>query len=135
MAKAEEYLNGWKRAKADLINYKKDELKRFEEFGKFANEALIREMVVVLDNFSLAVGASAKDKGVQMIKSQLENVLKNQGLEKLVVSVGQEFDPALHEAVEMVESNKQSGTIVEEIEAGYTLNGKLIKPAKVKVTK
>lgn len=137
---AEEYLDGWKRAKAELINYKKDEVKRFEQLAKFANETLIREMINVLDSFDLAVvalerGGQSVEKGVYLIRAQMEDVLKNHGLERVVVSVGAPFDPALQEAVAVVESDKPSGTVVEEIERGYMMRGKLIRPARVKVAR
>src|SRR3989344_6824683 len=58
----DEYLDGWKRAKADLSNYKKDEMKRFETVAKFANEAIIRELIAVLDSFDLALVALGNDE-------------------------------------------------------------------------
>ena len=133
----DEYLDGWQRARADLANYKKDEAKRFDEVMKFANGAIIRELVTVLDNFDLAIASLEKqgviDKGIHLIKSQLEDILKQYGLEKLTVEVGQPFDPALHEAIASVASDASTGTILEEIERGYYLQGKLIRPARVRV--
>jgi molecular chaperone GrpE len=165
----DEYLDGWKRAKADLINYKKDEAKRFEAVVKFANEAIIRDLINVLDSFDLALIAltnaditqtnaeinksqtNADDtqtnteespresaswqKGLYLIRQQLEDILRQNGLERIIVSVGQPFDPALQEAIATVESDKPGGTVVEEVEKGYLLNGKLIRPARVKVAK
>lgn len=135
----DEYLDGWQRARAELINYKKDEAKRFEIFRNFANEMIIRDLITILDSFDLAIAALEKEgkaeKGMYLIKSQIEDALKNYGLEKLIVSVGQVFDPALHEAVATIESDKLSNTIIEEVERGYTLRGKLIRPARVKVAK
>lgn len=135
----DEYLDGWQRARAELINYKKDEAKRFETLRNFANEMIIRDLITILDSFDLAIAALEKDgkaeKGIYLIKSQIEDVLKNYGLEKLIVSVGQVFDPALHEAVATIESDKPSNTIIEEVERGYTLGGKLIRPARVKIVK
>lgn len=142
----DEYLDGWKRAKADLINYKKDEEKRFETIIKFANESLIRELINVLDSFNLALISiesqeqeeqddKKTQKGLYLIRQQLEDVLKHQGLERIIVSVGQQFNPNFQEAIVEVESSKLSGTIIEEIEKGYLLNGKLIRPARVKVAK
>ena len=137
----DEYLDGWKRAKADLINYKKDEAKRFEMMIKFANESLIKELVNVLDSFDLALISLGNDgdgkiqKGLYLIRHQLEDALKQQGLERIIVSVGQPFNPALQEAIASIESDKPSGMIIEEVERGYLLNGKLIRPARVKVAK
>jgi len=135
----DEYLDGWQRAKAEFINYKKDEIKRFETLAKFANESIIRDLINILDSFDLATPAlereSKVEKGVYLIRAQLEDALKNYGLEKVIVSVGNSFDPSMQEAVAVVESDKPSGTVVEEIERGYMLNGKLIRPARVKVAK
>lgn len=135
----EEYLNGWKRAKADFINYQKEEAKRFEEVINFGQWDLVKDLIAVLDSFDLAIAALEKegkvDKGVNMIRSQIEDVLKKRGLEKMVVSVGQAFDPALHESVGEAESNQPAGSIAEEVERGYILNGRVIRPARVKISK
>lgn len=135
----DEYLDGWQRARAELINHKKDEAKRFEEIAKFSNETLVRELVFVLDTFDLAIAALEKegkmDKGIYLIKAQLEDVLKNYGLSKVMIVPGQPFDPAICEAVAEVESDKPSQAVVELIDHGYYLNGKLIRPARVKVAK
>lgn len=135
----EEYLNGWKRAKADYINYQKEEAKRFEEVLKFSNWELVRDLITTLDSFDLAIAALEKEgkaeKGMYMIRNQLEDTLKKRGLEKIVISVGQPFDPSLQEAIGEVESDKPAGTIAEEIERGYLLNGRVIRPARVKLAK
>ncbi len=135
----DEYLDGWKRAKADLINHKKDEIKRFEAIMKMANESLIKELIGVLDSFDLALNNLEKEgkaeKGVYLIRTQLEDILRKSGLEKMAVVPGRPFDPSFCEAIAAVESDKPSGTIIEEIEKGYSLGGKLIRPARVKVAK
>ncbi len=137
----DEYLDGWKRAKADLINYKKDEAKRFDSVVKFANEAIIMDLINVLDSFDLALASldeqadSKTQKGLYLIRRQLEDIMRLSGLEGIIISTGQPFDPGLQEAVAEVESDKPSGTIIEEVERGYTLHGKLIRPARVKVAK
>ena len=135
----DEYLDGWKRAKADLINYKKDEAKRFETMIKFSNESLVRDLIIVLDSFDLALIVLEKDgkaeKGIYLIRAQIEDILRQNGLERVIISVGQQFDPSLQEAVAIVESDKPSGIIIEEVERGYMLHGKLVRPARVKVAK
>jgi len=135
----DEYLEGWKRAKADLINYKKDEAKRVDAVIKFANENIISDMIDVLDAFDLALGTLQDDskaqKGVYLIRTKLEDILKRYGLEKVAVAVGDQFDPSLHDAVASVESDKPSGTVTEEVECGYMLHGKLIRATRVKVAK
>ncbi len=135
----DEYLDGWQRARAELINYKKDEAKRFEIFKNFANEMIVRDLITILDSFDLAIAALEKDgkaeKGLYLIRSQIEDTLKNYGLERLIVSVGQVFDPSVHDAVSVIESGEPSGTVIEEVERGYLLSGKLVRPARVKVSK
>ncbi len=143
----DEYLDGWKRAKADLINYKKDEAKRFEMMMKFSQEAIIKDLIMVLDNFDLALAALEKEskaengsaeltiKGIYLIRTQLEDILKQNGLERVIISVGQPFDPFLQEAIASVDSDQPSGTVIEEVERGYLLHGKLARPARVKVAK
>jgi len=147
-AERDEYLNGWKRAKADLINYQKDEQKRFEEIVKFSVQDFIKDLVAVLDSFDLALATLEKSaaaekaengstqltmKGVYMIRAQIEDVMKKRGVERLPDTVGSQFDPALHEAVAQAESDKPEGTVIEEIERGYLLHGKVVRPARVKV--
>jgi len=160
----DEYLDGWKRAKAELINYKKDEAKRFEMVIKLANEDLIKELLSVLGSFDLAIIAleqsqtSADDtqanaekspresalsqresaswqKGMYLIRSQLKDILKSYGLEEIETSAGEKFDINIHEAVAEIESDQPSGIIIEEVEKGYLLNGRVIRPARVKVAK
>jgi molecular chaperone GrpE len=100
---------------------------------------MIKDLINVLDSFDLAIqalgGESKMEKGVYLIRAQLEDVLKKYGLERIMVSVGQKFDPALHEAIVSIESDKPSGTIVDEVERGYMLSGKLVRAARVKVAK
>ena len=136
-ARCEEYLNGWKRAAADLANYKKEELKRFEGFAQLTNAGLILNLLPVLDSFY-------KTSGEPQIKAQLETVLKKAGLEKIEVKIGDPFNPALHEAIEAIEvvdaapqltAVGQRSIVAEVVEMGYNLHGKLLRPAKVKVVK
>ena len=160
----DEYLDGWKRAKADFSNYKKDEFKRIESILKLSNEQLVRDLIVVLDSFDLAITAlqsqikaddmqidadknisdnqrldrrtsAPLERGMYLIRSQLEDVLKRYGLARIAVTEGDQFDPSTQEAVASVESDKPSGSVVEEVERGYTLGEKVIRAARVKVAK
>jgi molecular chaperone GrpE len=139
----EEYLNGWKRTRADFINYKKEEAERFKTFAKLSNEALVSELIAVLDSFNLGLtvlsaegsGNKSAEKGMRLIKSQLEDILKKYGLEKIVVKAGDVFNPSLHEALGETESQSPAGTIAEEVERGYTLAGKVIRPTRVNLAK
>jgi len=143
----EEYLKGWQRERANFINYKKEEKTRFKEVMSFSNERLIKSLITILDGFNLAIqsftqqGKSEEEnknylKGIYLIKSQLEDILKKEGLEMIEAEIGQPFDPAFHEAVTEVEDNKfDSHVIVDILEKGYILNGKIIRPCRVSVTK
>ena len=140
--KAEEYLNGWKRAQADLANFRTGESKRFEEFAKFAQEGVLRDFIAVLDSCELAVKAIPENdparKGLDMIRGQLEDTVRRHGLETIEVKRGDAFDPARHEAVAMEkppeDGSVPSNAIVEEVGKGYSLRGKIVRPARVKIT-
>ena len=133
----EEYLNGWQRAKADLINARKDDERRNQDFAKFANFMLISDVLPILDSFNLAL-ENEKDsqfsKGVFLIKMQLEDTLGKYGLSP-IKSVGEKTNLQLHEIVGEVESEKEEGIIIEELQKGYLLNGRVIRPARVKISR
>lgn len=143
--KAEEYLNGWKRERADFLNYKKDEMERIGQMIKYANEELILNLFPVLDNLCLAA-QHISDPGIGQIEKQLSDFLAKEGIEHIEV-LDKPFDPNTMEAIGEIEAEAEakdivgcptphkSGTVVEEVQRGYTMHGKLIRPAKVKVTK
>ncbi|MEK7664746.1 MAG: nucleotide exchange factor GrpE [Patescibacteria group bacterium] len=143
-AKRDEYLCGWKRERADFINYKKEEIKKIGQLIKYANEELILKILPILDNFYLAEKHVPEGKeftdGFLQIKKQFENFLAKEGIEPIEV-MGKKFDPNLMEAAEEASgatdsaNSAESGTVVEEIQRGYTLRGKLIRPARIKVAK
>lgn len=139
---SEEYLNGWKRAKADLINYKREESQRFADMAKYSRQNFIFQILPILDNLFLTAKEMPKElmenlhvKGLLQIKVQLEYFLKSNGVEA-IESLGQKFDPNFHEVVQMVDApDQESGTIIEETQKGYKIDGNLLRPAKVKVAK
>lgn len=128
------------RAAADFDNAKKRFAKERDEFFKYALEGLIYDLLPVLDNFERALAhgegnqqAKSLCDGFQLINKQLSSKLAECGLKRMDV-IGKQFDPHLHEAVEHVVSDKgKDGEIVEEVLAGYELNGKLLRHPKVKV--
>jgi len=138
----EEYLNGWKRAKADFINYKKEEFERSQELMRYAKESFLENILPMIDNMNLVARQMPKElqedahvKGLMMVKLQMEDFLKAQGVE-VVDSLGKNFDPSVHDVIQAVEApGSVPGTIVEEVEKGYMANGRLLRPAKVKVAK
>ncbi len=138
----DEYLAGWKRAKADLLNYKKDETDRTKKLLDMEKCRILAKIIPILDNFKRAEEEIKKGEsdngiteGITQIKRQLEDFLKKEGLEE-ISATGEEFDPNFHEAVEMVDGDKKdSGKVIEEIEKGYKLDEIIIRPSKVKVIK
>lgn len=135
----DEYLAGWQRAKADLINYKKEEFVHLQEVAKYGNVELIKDLITVLDNFDLGLRSLEKagpvEKGVYLIRTQIEDILKKRGLEKIELKPGDPFDPTVAEALSEVDADRPPGTIVEEIEPGYKLHDKVLRPARVIIAK
>jgi molecular chaperone GrpE len=135
----DEYLAGWQRAKADFINYKKEEFAHLEEVARYGSEDLIKGLIGVLDNFDLGLRALEKsgpvEKGVYLIRSQIEDILKKRGLVKINIKPGDPFDPGIAEAMAEVEADRPPGTVVEEIEPGYKLHDKILRAARVIIAK
>jgi molecular chaperone GrpE len=137
----EEYRQRLLRAQADFDNFRRRTQREKEELVKFASADLITRLLPVLDNFERAIGASKSSgdfeslaKGVDMIHRQLLQLLEQEGL-KPMETVGQPFNPELHEAVMRVESDEhEEGTVVEELQRGYILKDRVIRPAMVKVS-
>ncbi len=136
----DEYLAGWQRARADFLNYKKEEMERISALLAYSGEELILKILPILDNFELVEKKMPEDlkkdesvKGILQIKNQILDFLKNQGVEE-IKTVGEKFDPNLHEAVE-TQDGQESGIILEEVQKGYMINGRLLRAAKVKVAK
>lgn len=139
--KSEEYLTGWQRERADFANYKKDEAKLREDIKFYTKSKIVYEFLNIFDNFDLALKHLPPDlaennwaKGIMHIRQQFEMILKGEGAEE-IKSAGEKFDPALHEALEEIESEKESGIILEELQKGYKLDGRVIRPSKVKISK
>lgn len=138
----QEYLAGWQRARADFLNYQKQEIERVGELINATRAEMILEVLEIFDNLERATRQDVTDaqdnktvQGFLQIKKQFEDFLNGQGIEK-IKAVGEKFNPDLHEAVEQIESgDKESGTILEVAQKGYTINGQLLRPAKVKIVK
>ena len=133
-----EYLDGWQRAKADFINYKKDEGKRFDGFVSTALRDIMHDLIVVLDSFHLAKNYDMPkhaSEGFSMIQGQLEDALRKRGLSIIHVRSGDPFNPEIHESIGEVEIDLPEGSIAEEVQKGYTLHGVVIRPSRVKLAK
>lgn len=142
--KSEEYLNNWKRERADFINYKKDESERMVNLMKYGKEDIILEILPILDNIYLAEKSIPEHiqednwiKGFKMIQKQLEDFLKQKGIEE-IETIGKQFNPETMEAI--AASAESSGEpkeeiVTEELQKGYIMDGKVLRPAKVKINK
>jgi molecular chaperone GrpE len=139
LEKADRYLGNWQRAEADFANYKKRVEQERAEFAHFANASLISALLPVVDDFERALENAAADpeagtwvEGVQLIYRKLRSVLEDHGLTEIEAE-GSKFDPHLHEAVMCVEG--EEGIVCEELQKGYRLRDRLLRPAMVKVGK
>ncbi len=144
---AKENHDKYLRAYAEFENYKKRAVKDQNEFLKFANEKLIKELLPAIDNLERAVehakGNSQKEEeaikgliaGVELILKQFKDILVNFDVTELK-SIGEPFDPAKHEAVSHIETDEYADNIIiNEFQKGYLLNSRLLRPALVSVAK
>jgi molecular chaperone GrpE len=130
------------RSQAEIENIKKRHKKEKEDWLKYANESLIRELLPSLDNLEKALAHAnhkhpvhALREGVELTLKGLKDALTKSGLEE-VTARGEAFDPCFHEAVSQIEDDRvKPGTVVEELQKGYVLNKRLIRPAMVVVSK
>lgn len=139
ISKADDYLRRLARMQADFDNYRKRVVREKEDFHRNATEQLIMSLLPVLDNLERAQTVNNEDinkltAGVEMICRQLQDVLVKEGL-KTIPSVGEQFNPEIHEAVMRAEnSGYPENTVIEELRRGYTLNDKVIRASMVKVS-
>lgn len=134
-----EYIEKYQRLMADFANYKQREEKSKADFKKFVSSSLVEKLLPVLDNFDRALKDKDPEdpfvKGVIMTRDELIKILKNEGLEE-IASDGEKFDHNLHHAVMTEESETvEEDYIIETFQKGYTLNGRILRPAMVKVSK
>jgi molecular chaperone GrpE len=140
--KSADNLAGWQRSAADLVNFRKRTEQERNDLLKFGNTALILRILPVLDDFERAVATLPAGKqqeitwvdGFLLIHRKLQAILEAEGL-KPIVALGQEFDPTRHEAVlqETVSDASLDGKVTGELQKGYTLNERVIRPTMVKV--
>ena len=128
------------REKAELENFKKRLTKEKEDFVQFANERLLKELLQIEDNLERAMAApnatlESLKEGVEMIQKQFKDFLKNQKVEA-IEALGKPFDPNLHEVLNQQESEEhEENTVIEEYSKGFTLNGRILRSAKVVISK
>lgn len=128
-----DYTEQLKRLQAEFENYQKRVAKEQKDFVCFANEKLIAELLTIMDDFEKAL-PNVKEKGIQMIYNKLSKLLESQGV-KPIKAKGEKFDTFKHEVLCTQESDEEEDIVVEEIQKGYEMNGKIIRYAKVKITK
>lgn len=126
------------RLQADFDNFRRRSAKEREEISAVVTQNFCKDMLPLLDNFERAMAAETKDveafqKGVEMIFTQFQEILKKNGLEH-IEAVGQKFDPNFHQAVMRVEDpDKEDDTVAQELQKGYMVKGRVIRPSMVQV--
>ena len=129
------------RLAAELDNYKKRSVRERESLIKYASQGVIQELIPILDNFERAIESAnqSKDldsltKGVEMIFKQMYDALERKGVSK-INALGETFDPNIHEAIAQVASDEcPENTVVEELQKGYMLHDRVIRPSRVAVS-
>lgn len=135
---ADEMLQRLQRLQADFDNYRKRTVREKEDFAAFAEAALVKGLLPILDNFDRALSSLPESEaawadGIKLVQRQLMTVLEQQGM-TLIDSLGQPFDPNLHEAVMRDDqADAEDGTILAELQKGYMYKGRLLRPSMVKV--
>ncbi|UCF56789.1 MAG: nucleotide exchange factor GrpE [Deltaproteobacteria bacterium] len=130
------------RSEAEIENIKKRNKKEKEDWVKYANETLVKEILPVIDNLEMAISHAHNEnslhalrEGVELTLKGLRDTLEKSGLEE-VKAEGEPFDPSYHHAVsEQEDQNVEAGIILQELQKGYTLNKRLIRPAMVVVSR
>jgi len=136
------YIAGWQRQKADFLNFQREQAEVAEALRKTVHEKFVLDFLPIIDNIERAFRELPKSlenhewiEGIKQIHVQSQKFIKSLDVEE-VRTEGIPFNPEFHEVVQMLDmTDKDSGTIHETVQKGYTLHGKLIRPAKVKVIK
>ncbi|MFB0535549.1 MAG: nucleotide exchange factor GrpE [Anaerolineae bacterium] len=141
-AKADEYLDGWQRARAEFANFRKRIEKEQEDMVKFANGVFITKLLPVMDDFERAFQTLPPNlvsmtwlEGVALIQRKLQMLLEQEEV-TVIETEGQMFDPTLHQAVTHEESeDHEEGQIIGEVQKGYSMGDKVLRPSLVRVAK
>jgi molecular chaperone GrpE len=133
-----EYLDGWQRAKADMINARKDAAEALKRAAANAKELFVEEIIPALDSFDMAIGSDAWQnvdpawrKGVESIRTQILGILAANGI-AIFGKEGEPFDPTLHEAIQEVEGGTPH-TIAKVLRSGYRTASHVLRPAQVSI--
>ncbi len=141
-AQAAENLDGWQRAQAEFSNYKKRQETERAQMMTFASAALLRRLLPVVDDFERAFATLPSNlsqltwcEGILLVKHKLDAILESEGV-KPIEAEGKEFDPRYHEAVTYEQvSGYEEGQIIGQVQRGYTLGERVLRPAMVRVAK
>ncbi len=136
---AKNNLTGWQRSQADFENFKKREEAKQADILDFAKEVTIVKLLPTLDTLEQGLKHAPQDvdenwlKGINGTLQKLSKTMEEMGVKK-IEAVGKQFDPNFHEAVREVEG-EEDGVIVEELQTGFELNGKVVRPSQVVISK
>ena len=138
----EEYLTGWQKERADFVNYKKDESNRQINLSLALREHMLVRFLTVIDSFDMAFANRELwekvdenwRKGVEYIHSQMNSIFEEYGVKEIGI-VGENFDPNIHQSVEMISTDKkeQDHKVSDVVQKGYKLGERIIRPARVNV--
>lgn len=133
----QQYLDSWQRDKAEFMNARRRDEEAKADFMKFAAVGFAEELLPIIDSFESAIkhdGTAETNQGITLIYNQFKSMLKKQGIEEFG-SVGDAFDPSKHQAIGNVETDDKAKdhTLAEVLQKGYSIQGKNIRPAFVKV--
>lgn len=135
---AEKWENIAKKVKADFENYKKKQDDRKKRWQEKAEKELAKQLISVMDNLERAIMSAEEDsailQGVKMVSDQLYDTLEKKGLQRINAE-GEEFDPRIHNAVDVVEHNEEDNKVLEEKRKGYMYNGQVLRESQVVVAK
>jgi len=139
--KCQEYLDGWKRSQADYENLKKETDRKVKDLVEYSTANVILEVLSIYDHFKLALEHQPEEvktanwqEGLNHIKKEFEQFLNKFEIEE-IKTVGEVFNPAIHEAVGDEVSAEPANQVIREVRPGYSIKGKLIQPAQVIVSK
>src|SRR4051812_15847875 len=127
------------RQQAEFENLRKRSAKEQQDFREYAAADVVKQLIPILDSFDLALKSQSSEgdlrKGFELIRKQMDEVLAKLGVQAIVAK-GQPFDPRFHEAIEMVESSDvKDNHVLDELQRGYKLKDRLLRPAMVRVAK
>jgi molecular chaperone GrpE len=136
-AERDEAVDGWKRAAADLENFRKRAARERAEFFTLANERLIGELLPILDDLERALVAAAEheeaqlEEGVRLVHRSLASLLERHGVQ--AIDTDGKFDPHVHEALLSQPSEAEEGSVLDVVQKGYKLGERVVRPARVVV--